>query len=319
MISEWADIIFSDVDSEEVWKLIFSKLLSLVNSRVSPDELHEATVIPDRLLSESAWELWEAFPSIALKTSKKLIDWTLSGINSKAVLILDALSLRELSLIVKVAETKGNVLTRVDVAGSESPSTTEQFAKSLGLSSRGALRHNFKPASFQLFRGDCYTDVLNLPFEDCSVPPVPNLVIWHVWPDELIHSQNRTPERISNQILKTLEGEGFWKFINSLRQGRELVITSDHGYAISKLFSAEVINKETTESLKSIFGASRYKYLSAEFSNINLLPPVFTVVKNYLVVMGQRKWKVQGGFPHVCHGGMSLLEVIVPFLEFKAL
>jgi hypothetical protein len=37
------------------------------------------------------------------------------------------------------------------------------------------------------------------------------------------------------------------------------------------------------------------------------------------IVMGQRKWKVQGGFPHVCHGGFSLLEVAVPFIELPPL
>ncbi len=35
--------------------------------------------------------------------------------------------------------------------------------------------------------------------------------------------------------------------------------------------------------------------------------------------MGQRKWTVQGGFPFLCHGGMSLLEVAVPFIEFPSL
>ena len=37
-----------------------------------------------------------------------------------------------------------------------------------------------------------------------------------------------------------------------------------------------------------------------------------------LAVLGQRKWAVQGGFPHLCHGGLSLLEAVVPFIEFAA-
>jgi hypothetical protein len=28
---------------------------------------------------------------------------------------------------------------------------------------------------------------------------------------------------------------------------------------------------------------------------------------------------VQGGFPHVCHGGLSLLEAAVPWIEFEAI
>ena len=40
---------------------------------------------------------------------------------------------------------------------------------------------------------------------------------------------------------------------------------------------------------------------------------------NQHMIMGQWKWKVQGGFPHICHGGMSLLEVAVPYMELPAL
>ena len=45
----------------------------------------------------------------------------------------------------------------------------------------------------------------------------------------------------------------------------------------------------------------------------------FMTANHQRIVMGQRKWKVQGGFPHVCHGGMSLLEVAVPWIELQSL
>ena len=45
------------------------------------------------------------------------------------------------------------------------------------------------------------------------------------------------------------------------------------------------------------------------------MPPTVLNHNGHLVVMGQTKWKVQGGFPQVCHGGLSLLEVAVPFIE----
>ena len=36
------------------------------------------------------------------------------------------------------------------------------------------------------------------------------------------------------------------------------------------------------------------------------------------MVMGQRKWKVPSGFPKICHGSLSLLEVASPWLEIDA-
>jgi hypothetical protein len=289
---------------------------ALSRSSSSPVALHDATVIPDRLLTEAAWELWEAFPMHAEKTSGNLKGWAVGS--GKAVLILDALSLRELPILMGAAEARGIQPVQVKVTGSECPSTTDHFAKSLGLPSRSALANDGKPGTFALFGGDCYTDVVSLPFEDCAVPPTPNLVIWHSWLDDLIHLQQKLPDQIASIATSTLQSDGFWNFINRLRQGRGLIITSDHGYAVSKRFSSEVEDPDAIEILRKTFGASRNKAVSEPWQK-RFMPPIVMTNNNQHVVMGQRKWKVQGGFPHVCHGGMSLLEVAVPYMEFPAL
>jgi len=216
------------------------------------------------------------------------------------------------------AEARGIQPVQVKVTGSECPSTTDHFAKSLGLPSRSALANDGKPGTFALFGGDCYTDVVSLPFEDCAVPPTPNLVIWHSWLDDLIHLQQKLPDQIASIATSTLQSDGFWNFINRLRQGRGLIITSDHGYAVSKRFSSEVEDPDAIEILRKTFGASRNKAVSEPWQK-RFMPPIVMTNNNQHVVMGQRKWKVQGGFPHVCHGGMSLLEVAVPYMEFPAL
>ena len=111
MIVDWIGIILDSPSPDAAWSEIFSSLLSLARGTTSPVVLHDATVTPDRLLAETAWELWEAYPDHARKTSTELIAWTGSKVSSsigqasegapyvpsphsKAVLILDALSLR---------------------------------------------------------------------------------------------------------------------------------------------------------------------------------------------------------------------------------
>ncbi|HET6460024.1 MAG TPA: hypothetical protein VFG29_04465 [Syntrophales bacterium] len=32
--------------------------------------------------------------------------------------------------------------------------------------------------------------------------------------------------------------------------------------------------------------------------------PIVVISNEHHIAMGQRKWNVQGGFPHVCHGGL---------------
>lgn len=317
MSTDWTGIILDSQSPENAWSEIFSSLFSLARQSSSPVALHDATVVPDRLLTEAAWELWEAFPENAERTSANLKSWASQGVG-KAILILDALSLRELPILLGAAEVRDIQPVQVMVSGSECPSTTEHFAKSLSLVSRSALANDGKPGTFALFGGDCYTDVVSLPFEDCAVPPSPNVVIWHSWLDDLIHLQKKLPDQIARIASNILQGDGFWDFVNRLRRGRSLVITSDHGYAVSKRFSSEAEDPDAIEILRKTFGASRNKTVSEPWQK-RFMPPIVLTKNNQLVVMGQRKWKVQGGFPHVSHGGMTLLEVAVPYMEFPAL
>lgn len=313
---DWNRIIFDNHDSKTAWAEIFSSLLKISLNCTSPNSLHDITVIPDRLLTEAAWELWESYPLQAVKTSNLLKDWTNQG-SGKAVLILDALSLRELSTIMSAAAARGINPVQVKIAGSECPSTTDQFARAIGLSSRSALANNTKPGTFLLFNGNCYTDVVNMPFEDCTVPPIQNIVIWHSWLDDIIHL-NKGPDQIASLTATTFHSDGFWEFINKLRKGRSLIITSDHGYAVSKRFSSEVIDAEAVKILRETFSASRNKPISDPWQQ-RFMPPIVMSYNNQHIIMGQRKWKVQSGFPDVCHGGMSLLEVAVPYIELSAL
>ncbi len=319
MSAPWSSIILDTPDPVEAWTALFARLKETAQSTTSPVALHDATVAPDRLLSEAAWELWHRYADSAPRTSVRLKEWFNAPSSSgRAVLILDALSLRELPLLLGAAHARGIVLKNIAVTGAEAPTTTDQFAKALGLPTRSALQYDGKPGTFALGNGpNVYTDVVNLPFEDCSVPPKPRVVLWHTWLDDLIHLQKRLPDQIATLASTVLQGDGFWSFINKLRQGRELVITADHGYAVSKRFSTEETDTEAIEVLRQIFGASRCAPASTAWEN-RFMPPVALDANGQHVVMGQRKWKVQGGFPHVCHGGISLLEVAVPWVEIAA-
>jgi len=87
---------------------------------------------------------------------------------------------------------------------------------------------------------------------------------------------------------------------------------------VSKLFSSEEIDPDVIEKLRETFGAARYKKANGPWQE-RFMPPIVVSHNEHHVIMGQRKWKVQGGFPPVCHGGLSLLEVAVPFIELPPL
>ena len=165
------------------------------------------------------------------------------------------------------------------------------------------------------------------PFQDCvaRVPGKARLFIWHKWPDEpVIHLNAERPDGeavVAAETKRTISSDGFWAFVNALRQGRRLLITGDHGYATAASFSSEVKDDDSVRLFAGMFGARRAtrEDASQPWPQRQLPPPVlrFTDSKgDWLVVLGQRKWKVRGGFPTLCHRGLSLLEAAVPVIEF---
>lgn len=266
--------------------------------------------------------MWAAYPTAAPLTSRQLQSWWSQsfGAAGKAVLIIDALSLRELPAIEAAAEARKIKLISVNATGAEAPSTTNQFAKALGAGTRADLANNTPPGTFVFANAGVYTSVISHPFQDClsSVPNEKNIFLWHTWLDDLIHVQKKLPDQVHKIAQTELQSDGFWAFVDRLRQGRQLVITSDHGYAVAKLFSTEERDDSIVQALRKAFGASRYESDSKSWTH-RFMPPIVTTMNGHHIVMGQRKWKVQGGFPHVDHGGLTLLEVAVPFIELPAM
>jgi len=318
------DLILRTVDPAETWTAIFARLRELSLSNPGAAGLHRETIVPDRLLAESAWDLWQQFPRCAPTVIGELKRFWIgaAGVGT-AVLILDGLSLRELPLIAVAGQQRGLSPVHVEVRGAEVPTETDRFAEALGLPSRSKLYNNKAPGTFVFAGPDVYTDVIDAPFVDCvaAIPASPRLFVWHKWPDEpLIHlheDKKDGPAIVAAQTKNELTADGFWKLVDRLRQGRRLVITGDHGYADANTFSNEEKNDDTVKLLRSFFGAARCakEDPTKPWPRQNL-PPLVCQHNGWLVVMGQRKWAVQGGFPNLCHRGLSLLEAAVPFIEY---
>jgi hypothetical protein len=107
----------------------------------------------------------------------------------------------------------------------------------------------------------------------------------------------------------------FWAFVERLATGRRLVITSDHGYAATGYFHDA--DGEVGQFLKQTFSSGRSKTATGDIGPF--VPPVALQITNshgaHLLALGRRKWRSQGGYPTLTHGGLSLLEVLSPFVE----
>lgn len=316
MTWSWENVILLDADSTSVWRNIMDRVREIAAAAKNAGELQRALVPADRLLAESAWELWGAYSAHAVGTVDSLKSfWARPTPTGKAILILDALSLRELPLLARAAEAHSVEPTTLGVTGSPIPADTDRFAREMGVPSRSAIANNRAPGGFIFASGDTYTDSVDLPFHDAAdrVPTARNVVLWLWWPDKRLHEcadASNGPAILEAEVTARLGSADFWKLVDALRQGRRLVITSDHGYAVSRLFGDEVSDKRVPE----VFGQMRYVPDDGTWETRHL-PPIVHSENGFLVVTGQRKWTVRGGFPKLCHGGMSLLEVLVPYVE----
>ena len=286
----------------------------------------------DSFLANACWDLWDFYESSAPLNSKKLIQWwneRPGGCESgRAVLVLDALSLREVPWLLRGAGIRGYCVHQACVHGAELPADTTPFARALGFSGRSSLRDNDGASQGHLHGAS--TESSNLPFADCAaqIGSCNDILYWHHWPDDRIHQLSEGQQGVvafSRETAEQLSSDAFWRLVWSLTQGRRLVITADHGYAACGNFS------EITESSQIKFLVSRYRaqrwanalsdLQEPSMASLQWIPPVDTRIKtahtDAYFVLGRRKWRIRGGFPTLAHGGLSLLEVAVPFIELS--
>jgi hypothetical protein len=316
----------------DAWRVIVDKAVEIASRPLSAGSAPSEVTKRDReigaldhFLSSSGWDLWQAFGQPGLsgveRTSDRLARWWGEPYSAKAVLILDGLSLRELPWLIQGAKERGFTLHEITANASELPGETNEFAQALGFGSRsqlqnngGGLAHRLQPAQ---------TECVDMPWKDCEglingAPGAKNWVFWHHWPDSKVHDGSGAGQgldMLTRDAADQLGSDDFWSFLEHLATGRRLVITSDHGYAATGYFpDAE---GDVGQFLKKTFSSGRS--VTGTGNAGPYVPPVALQITSphgaYLLALGRRKWKSQGGYPTLTHGGLSLLEVLSPFVE----
>jgi hypothetical protein len=321
--------------ASDAWRVIVDTAIAIASRPLAPGKAPSEVIKRDReigaldhFLSSSGWDLWQTFGDPDLsgveRTSDRLIRWwTEPGYGSngaKAVLILDGLSLRELPWLLQGAKERGFTLHAVSANASELPGDTNQFAQALGFASRSQLQNNGGGLTHRLY--PARTECVDLPWKDCAglIDGTPNWVFWHHWPDSKVHDGSGAGQgldTLTRDAAEQLCGDDFWAFVERLAQGRRLVIASDHGYAATGYFpDAE---GEVGQFLKKTFASGRSAKGLGETGPF--VPPVALQIASphgaHLLAVGRWKWKSQGGYPTLTHGGLSLLEVLSPFVEIS--
>jgi len=319
---DWAALLFG-AGAGDAWPQIFAAVADAAATAPDVKALEQALGDGDRLLDEAAWDLWRTYADAAPRALTSLGDWWRQAAPvGRAVLVLDSLSVRELWRILRAGTERGVTPTTVTVQGAPVPTDTEAAAHLLGLSQRSQLQFGKYPPSFVFAADRPETDVTNEEFGVLAdrLPPARDIVIWHSWLDDLLHQladKAQGATQIQSVAATVLKGDGFWRLVDNLRQGRRLLVTSDHGYAVSRYFSD--LPDPLAGQARAAFKAQRCGPLPAVLFSRLGAQPLYVGSGNRAAVVGPWKWNVEGGFPHLSHGGLTLAEVCVPYLEFAPL
>lgn len=308
----------------EAWEAVSADLWRQFSAPIGPGAADAEIVRRDKdlnqldnVISGSCWELWAEFETCIPKASASLVEFWHSNPAGRAVLILDGLSLREAPWLLSEAARRGFNIRERGCRGSELPPETTPFAKALGFSQRSSLENNGAGSAHKLT--GAATDSCELGFRDCVdlVGSQTGFVFWHHWPDVRTHDlagPGISLQKLAKEAHQKLTSDDFWALIERLATGRRLAITGDHGYAASGHFH-DIADKDQAAHMKTVFKNGR----SAPGTGAEgpWVPPLDLRLGAHQFVLGRRKWKGSSGYPTLQHGGLSLLEVFVPFIELS--
>jgi hypothetical protein len=312
-------------EPEDAWRTLIAAALAIAAGPLtvgtSPSEVikrDRAIGELDHFLSTSGWDLWHDFGQAVERNAERLVRWWAETYGAKAVLILDGLSLRELPWLLQGAKERGFTLHEVSANAAELPGETDEFAQALGFFARSQLQNNGGALTGRL--SGATTECVKLPWQDCAklIDASPNWLFWHPWPDSKIHDTTGAGQGLdvlTRDVAEQLSSDDFWAFVERLATGRRLVITSDHGYAATGLFFDA--SGQQGNHLKATFKNGRN--VKGAVDPGPFIPPVALQINGphcpHTLVLGRWKWSGQGGYPTLAHGGLSLLEVLTPFVE----
>ena len=166
----------------------------------------------DLFLATAGWDLWSHYYESVPRTADELASWWNETSPGRAVLVLDALSLREAPWLVHGATARGYTVHRSEATGAELPADTNPFAKALGFGQRSSLENNGAGSSHRL--QGARTDSVDLPWLECVdlIDSSTDWVLWHHWPDDRIHdlgSPGHGLSALSKEAAAQLTGDDF--------------------------------------------------------------------------------------------------------------
>jgi len=263
----------------------------------------------------SVWDELEADSRQSPAVSSWLgIDAGLPLESPRAVVVFDGLSLRELPLLLKMAGNTGFRVKSASAISTSLPTETFDFVEQRVIGKR--IGPSQLKGRRELAEKNVGAFYLEQPNSREVFPTGRSLLVWSSYPDRLFFND----EARSEQLFSTFHRDHMpvlWKCtVQAIPSGVPIVVTADHGYVF---FGASLESTRNAEAC-AILDQARFKEFGATerfpdwHADLQLLAGTRTAM-----LRGRLRAKPSGPASRKLyqHGGFSLMEVLVPWLELE--
>lgn len=235
-----------------------------------------------------------------------------------AAVVFDGLSLREVAVVLRLAEGAGFQIRVVDVSTAAVPSGTVEFVEQ-------RLRAGRTPPSQLPGRRelrDAGIEVLYYDHEGRRHQLVPDhqaFCLWSAFPDQTYQDSGaRFPNHFA-ELHRRLEA--VWRnTVQAIPPGRKILVTSDHGYIFFGPGCSARRDNPTIRPLTEWLGGERCRALSPaddppSHPDLALIPH-----RQVAMVRGRVQTHPPGpaGTRLYKHGGLSLMEMLTPWIVLES-
>ena len=278
----------------------------------------EAVCHLEELIATGALEVWnelEADCQCAPTLKSWLgLDAPLPLPDPHAAVVFDGLSLRELPLLLQMAEASGLRVKSLQVVATCLPTETMNFVEERVIGAR--IGPSQLPGRTELAEKNAQAFYLEQPNSRTNFPEGRHLLLWSTYPDRLFFDDDARTEALFTTFHRDYIPT-IWKCtVQALPRGVPIVITSDHGY----IFFGASHEATRSSDAPELLGQARSK----EFRADEPLPPWhpdLQVLRHSRTAMlrGRVRARPQGPSSRKLyqHGGFSLMEVLVPWIELE--
>lgn len=233
----------------------------------------------------------------------------------RAAVVFDGLSIREMPLLLKLAEATGIRVRSTLVVGTCLPTDTTAYVEQRVIGkpigpSRMKGRAELAERNIEAF-------YLEQPNSREAFPSDRSLLIWSSYPDRLFFNDEARDDRLFSTFHRD-QIPVIWKCaLQAIPRKLPVLVTADHGYIY---FGAGLESTRSTSGAPAALEQARFRQFPGDVPMPAWHPDLQILPQTRLAMMrGRLRAHPQGPSSRKLyqHGGFSLMEVLVPWIELE--